>query len=124
MSAQTTFLIWQSMAVVLLLLPCLITAIFALRWRKVLARPWPFVLIGTCCLFVVYVLIGELIFTPAFDVFIFVRDDAGQDLNRQTLMWGMFRELAPTPITLMIAAYPILRWIRNLLPSRKGAAIK
>jgi hypothetical protein len=76
-----------------------------------------FFILATALLYVVYVAIGELLFMPALDAVMFVPSEAGVPAGAAARsLWPFFRELAPTPVTLAAVAYPILRWVRSVLP--------
>ena len=66
MAPGASHYLWQAVAIGLLLLPLAIAILYAFVWRGVLAKPVAFVLIGAACLFLLYVVVGELLFVPTF----------------------------------------------------------
>lgn len=115
MDTVSRIYIWQAIAVGLFILPIVLASIFTVAWRRSLARPWSFLILGTCVLYVLYFFIGELIFTPAVDAYIFVPSLGSARAAEKTTMTPFFMELLPTPITLTVVAFPALWWLRSLL---------
>jgi hypothetical protein len=114
MTVTGSLYLWQTLAVLLLLLPAVIALGYGYAWRSALLKPWAYALVGACCLFVVYVLVGELLFVPALDAVLFVRSSGSSGRPLQPY----FLELVPTPITLLVLSYPVMRWLRGVFPGR------
>jgi hypothetical protein len=119
MTVATQVYVWQAIAIALLLLPLIIAGAFAIAWRRSLLKPWAFFILGSCVLFVVYLVIGELVFTPAADAYMFVPRPGSARAADSGSMTPFFMELLPTPVTLIVVAFPVLWWLRNVLGKRK-----
>jgi hypothetical protein len=122
MDTASRVYVWQAIAVGLFVLPIVLACIFTLAWRRSLARPWSFLILGACVLYVLYFFIGELVFTPAVDAYIFVPTPGTARAAEKTTMTPFFMELLPTPVTLIVVTFPVLWWIRSLLRKPKSGA--
>ena len=69
-------------------------------------------------LYVAYLIIGELVFTPDADAYMFVPRAGTPRAADSGAMTPFFRELLPTPLTLIVVAFPMLWWLRSVLGRR------